>query len=188
MQGFIEYVQEIWRGPLPRQLMHAILIAAVFELLVYFINRYIRRKTAPALRQDLDREPAERVRRRRIVQGIPMALNRALLYAVALLMVLRTFRLPTEAELLPALAIVIVAALVTGRDALRDCVGGWLINWDRLYSPGDRVVIGEHRGVVTDLTLRHTKLLTRDGRELVIPNSQVRLVANETREDEPLEG
>lgn len=188
MEGFVEYVQDIWGGPLPGQLIRAILIAAVFELLVFVVNRYIRAKTAPVLRQDLGREAAERVRRRRIVQGVPMALNRALLYAVALLMILRTFRLRTEAELLPALAVVIVVALVIGRDALRDCVRGWFITWDNLYSPGDRVTIGEHRGLVMDLTLRQTVLRTRDGRELVIPNRKVELVSNESEEESEEQG
>ena len=36
MQGFIEFVQGIWGGPLPGQLIRAILVAAVFELLVFF--------------------------------------------------------------------------------------------------------------------------------------------------------
>ena len=184
MEGFISYVQDVWGGPLPGQLIRAILIAAVFELLVFVNNRYIRAKTAPALRQDLGREASERVRRRRIVQGVPMALNRAILYAIALLMVLRTFRVQTEAELLPALLVVIVAALVIGKAALRDCLSGWLITWDNLYVPGDRVNIGEHRGTVTALTLRHTILRTRDGRELVIPNSKVDLIVNETAEDD----
>lgn len=183
MAGFIEYVQGVWGGALPGQLMRAILIAALFELLVFAINRYIRAKTAPALRQDLGKEAGERVRRRRIVQGMPMLVNRAVLYTVALLMILRTFRVQTEAELLPALVIIVVAALVIAKDALRDCFSGWLIVWDDLYSPGDRVTIGEHRGTVTDLTLRHTRLRTRDGRELVIPNSKVALISNDSAED-----
>ena len=184
MVGFIEYVQGVWGGPLPGQLIRAILIAAVFELLVFVVNRYIRARTAPALRQDLGREPTERVRRRRIVQGVPMALNRAVLYTIAMLMILRTFRLQTEAELLPALVLAIVIALVAAKEPLRDAISGWLITWDNLYAPGDRVTIGEDRGFVTDLTLRHTRLRTRDGRELVIRNSKVARVAREPGEEE----
>ncbi len=180
MQGFIEYVQGIWQGPLPGQLIRAILIAAVFELLVYLVNRYIRAKTAPALRRDVGREASERVRRRRIIQGVPMALNRILLYAIALLMILRIFGLQTHAELLPVLGVVVVVALIAGKGALRDCVHGWLIHWDSLYAPGDRVTIGDHRGVVTDMTLRYTTLRTRDGREIVIPNSRVEMISNES--------
>ncbi|MGI5818659.1 MAG: mechanosensitive ion channel domain-containing protein [Armatimonadota bacterium] len=181
MQGFIEYVRDVWLGPLPLKLAYAILAAGAFELVYLLTSRVIRRAIAPVLRQESAREPAERVRRRRIVQGVPLAINRAVWYTVAMLMILRIFGLRIGAELLPVLAFVAVAALVVGKPALRDCVSGWLINWENLYVPGERVTIGEHRGTVTALSLRTTTLRTRDGRELVIPNSQVTLVSNDTR-------
>ena len=101
MQGFIEFVQGIWGGPLPGQLIRAILVAAVFELLVFFAGRAIRRALMGVLRRDSGREPAERIRRRRIVEGLPLAATRLVLYAVALLMILRIFGLPTHAEIIP---------------------------------------------------------------------------------------
>lgn len=181
MQGFIEYVRNVWLGPLPLKLAYAILAAGGFELVHLLTSRMIRRAIAPALRQDAAREPGERVRRRRIVQGLPLVVNRAVWYTIALLMIVRIFGLATSAEILPVLGLAAVAALIAGKTALRDCVSGWLINWENLYAPGDRVTIGEHRGTVTDLSLRTTTLRTRDGRELVIRNSQVEFVSNESR-------
>ena len=184
MQGFFEYVRDVWLGPLPMKLLYAILAAGAFELIYHLTSRVIRRKIAPALRQDAAREAGERVRRRRIVLGVPIAVNRALWYTIAILMILRIFGLPIEAELLPVLAFAAVAVLILAKRQLRDCVSGWLINWEHLYSPGDRVTIGEHRGTVSDLTLRATTLRTRDGRELVIPNHLVDLVSNDSRSEE----
>ncbi|MFW6156661.1 MAG: mechanosensitive ion channel family protein [Armatimonadota bacterium] len=185
VQGFIEYVRDVWLGPLPMKLAYGILAAGAFELVYLLTNRLIRRAIAPVLRRDAAREPAERVRRRRIVQGLPVAVNRALWYTIALLMILRIFGLRIGAELLPVLAFAGVAALVIGKNALRDCLSGWLINWENLYAPGDRVTIGEHRGTVTGLSLRTTTIRTRDGRELVIRNSQVDFVSNDSRGDGP---
>ncbi|MFW5866203.1 MAG: mechanosensitive ion channel family protein [Armatimonadota bacterium] len=181
MQGFFEYVRDVWLSPLPLKLAYAILAAGVFELVYLLTSRAIRRAIAPALRQDAAREPAERVRRRRIVLGLPLAVNRALWYTIALLMILRIFGLAIERELLPVLAFAAVATLVLARDPLRDCVSGWLINCENLYVPGDRVTIGEHRGTVSDLSLRSTTLRTRDARELVIPNRHVEFVSNDSR-------
>lgn len=181
MQGFIEYVRDVWLGPLPLKLAYAILAAGAFELVLLLTSRMIRRAIAPALRQDAAREPAERVRRRRIVQGVPLGINRAIWYTIALLMIVRIFGLRIGAEILPVLGFAAVAALVIGKNALRDCLSGWLIGWENLYVPGDRVTIGEHRGTVTDLSLRTTTLRTRDGREVVIRNSQVELVSNDSR-------
>ena len=181
MQGFLEYVRNVWLGPLPLKLAYAILAAGGFELILLLTNRMIRRAIAPALRQDAAREPSERVRRRRIVQGAPLAINRAIWYTIALLMIVRIFGLRIGAEVLPVLGFAAVAALVIGKNALRDCLSGWLINWENLYVPGDRVTIGEHRGTVTDLSLRTTTIRTRDGRELILRNSQVELVSNDSR-------
>jgi small conductance mechanosensitive channel len=183
VQGFFEYVREVWLGSLPLKLAYAILAAGAFELVYLLTSRMIRRAVQPVLRQDASREPAERVRRRRIVLGLPLAVNRALWYTIALLMILRIFGLAIERELLPVLLFVGIATLVIAKRPLRDCVSGWLINWEYLYAPGDRVTIGEHRGTVSDLTLRSTTLRTRDGRELVIPNSRVEFVSNDARDE-----
>ncbi len=181
MQGFIRYVQDVWAGPLPGQLIRAILVAAVFEVLAFVVGRAIRHSLRGALRADAGREPAERIRRRRIVEGLPLAVARAVLYLIALLMILRIFGLQTGAEIIPVLAGLIVVALVVFRDALRDAARGYMIAYDALYAPGDRVTIGELTGLVTDLSLRSTRLRTGEGREVVIPNARVGQVTNLTR-------
>lgn len=181
MQGFIEFVQGVWGGPLPGQLIRAILVAAVFELLVFLVRRAIRRALVGALRLDAGREPSERIRRRRIVEGIPVAAARAALYAIALLMILRIFGLPTHAEIIPVAGALLVVGLVIFLGPLRDAARGYMIAYDDLYAPGDRVTIGDLTGIVTHLSLRATHLRTGDGREYVIPNGQITSVANLSR-------
>ena len=192
-EGLLQFVARklLATGP---PLARAILVALVFELLVYLINRRIRSALATALRRDVGREPSERIRRRRIVEGLPLLINRIVLYAMAFLMILRIFGLRTEAELLPILLLVALAAIVIFRDHLRDAVRGYYILYDHLYGPGDRITIAESRGlgfqpenplltgVVTELNLRTTRLRTPDGQEMVIPNSQVRSVINHSRQ------
>lgn len=184
MEGFYEYVRGIWDSPVPGQLARAILVAAAFELLVYVTGVMIRRAVAPALRRGgrPGREPSERIRRRRIVEGVPLAFNRAAWYAIALLMVLRILGLPTQAELLPVLALAVIAALVVGKNVLRDAVHGYLIAYDNVYAPGDTVTVGQVSGVVTDISLRTTRVRTGEGHEMIIPNSQIALVANNSRD------
>ncbi len=181
MQGFISYVQGVWAGALPGQLIRAILVAAIFELLAFVVGRAIRRSLRGALRSDAGREPTERIRRRRIVEGIPLGLARAVLYLVALLMILRIFGLQTGAEIIPVLAALLVVALVVFRDALRDAARGYMIAYDALYAPGDRVTIGELTGIVTEVSLRTTRLRTGEGREVAIPNARVGQVTNLSR-------
>ena len=178
--SLMQFIQRQWLA-LPVQLARAILVAAVFELLVYLINLRIERALRGALKRDAGREPSERIRRRRIVEGLPMALNRTILYAIAIAMILRILGLQTGAELLPMLLAVALVALVALKEPLRDAARGYYIFYDYLYGTGERVTIGELTGVVTELSLRSTRLLTPDGQEIAIPNSQVRHVVNHSR-------
>jgi len=181
-QGLIQFIQRQWLSPLPVQFVRAILVASVFELLVYLTNRRIRTALQPVLRRDSGREASERIRRRRIVEGLPLLANRALLYVVAFLMIFRIFGLKTDAEVLPILLAAVLLVVVIFKDHLRDAARGYYIHYDYLYGPGERVTIGKLTGVVTELSLRNTRVRTPDGQEVVIPNSQVRSVVNHSRQ------
>ncbi|MGD9495273.1 MAG: mechanosensitive ion channel domain-containing protein [Armatimonadota bacterium] len=181
MDRFVQYVLDVWLSPLPTKLVYAAMAAAAFEVIYLLTNRVIRRALGPALRRDSGRDPTERIRRRRIIEGLPLAANRIVWYSIALLMILRLLGLPTHAEIIPALAALIVIVLVVGRGLLRDVLRGYLISLDDLYAPGERVTIGELTGTVTELSLRTTRLRTADGREVVLPNGRVEAVANLSR-------
>ena len=183
-ESFYEYFRNMWFSPLRVQAMQAIYIAIVFELLVFVTNMRLRRALSGALRRDKSREPSERIRRRRVVEGLPMLINRVLLYLLGLLMILRVLGLPTGRELLPVLLGLTLVALVLFKDTLRDAVRGYYILYDHLYGPGDRVTIGELTGVVMDLSLRVTRLRIEggEGREVAVPNRLVQSVVNHSRE------
>lgn len=69
-----------------------------------------------------------------------------------------------------------VAGLTVGfaaRDALSNVISGLIIYWDRPFVLGDLIDIGGHYGRVDRITLRSTRVVTRDGRMLAIPNSDV---------------
>jgi len=191
VQGFYEYVRDIWLSPWSTRLLYAIFAAGAFEVVYLLTSAWIRRRVTPALRRDAGREPSERIRRRRIVEGVPLAVNRTVWYLMAFLMILRIFGLQTGAEIIPVLAAVLVVGLVAGKRALRDAVSGYMISFDNLYAPGDQITVGEVSGIVTELSLRNTRLRTQDGREIPIPNSQVMRVTRageKRRRPEPPEG
>lgn len=69
-----------------------------------------------------------------------------------------------------------VAGLTVGfaaRDALSNVISGLIIYWDRPLVLGDLIDIDGHYGRVDRITLRSTRVVTRDGRMLAIPNSDV---------------
>ena len=185
--SFVAYVQRVWMGELPQELMRAILVAVVFEGLVYLVRQWILRRLRPVLLRDAGAPAPVRVQRRRMLLAVPLALSRGVLYVIALLMILRIFRLQTSAELLPVGLAGVAAALVIFWRPLRDMAHGYLLLYDHLYTRGDRVTLAGREGTVQEIQLRWTQLLADDGTPISIPHSQIGEVVNLSRRHKPAE-
>jgi len=84
--------------------------------------------------------------------------------------------LPTY-SLVTGLGIGGLAVALAGREALSNLIGTIIILLDRPFRLGDFILLGEKdRGTVTEIGLRSTRIRTRDGILLSVPNS---VVANE---------
>lgn len=104
-----------------------------------------------------------------------------LIVASALLMLLGTFGV----DVTPLLASVGVAGLAVSLGAqslIKDLIGGFLILAENQYAVGDSIEVGNVSGQVERLTLRATYLRDINGRLHVVPNGEVRIVSNLTRE------
>ena len=178
---FSVYVSRVWGSTLPNRLMWAIAVALIFELLVWLVGKRLRKAFAHVLQRDMILDATERVKRRRVILGLPLLLMRAMLYTVALLIILRYLGFNTGTELVPLLITLVAVAAVIFWQVLRDAAGGYFIMYDDLYATGDRVTIGQQAGTVVDVGLRYTKLRGPDGREIMIGNGSVREVINHTR-------
>ncbi len=178
-ETFASYLRHLWFSTYP-MLVQAVLVGALFELLVYFVHLRLRRVLAPALSRDAHAEAAARTERRRIVLALPLLVSRVVLYCVGLVIVLRIFHFRTSQDVYPLAAGALVLVAVGGYRVLQDFVAGYLIHYDYLYAVGDEVTIGDLGGMVSAIELRHTRLRTRDGQEVVIRHGEVRNVVNRT--------
>ena len=176
-----DYITQIWGSTLPHRLAWAISVAIVFELLVWLISRRVRRALGPVLQRDMALDAAERVRRRRVILGLPLMLLRAVFYGLGLLIILRYLGFNTGAEIVPLLIALLAVAAIVGWRTLHDVVAGYFIAYDNLYAAGERVQIGDLTGTVIEAGLRHTRLKAADGREFSIANHTVTHVINFTR-------
>ena len=86
------------------------------------------------------------------------------------------------ASLLTSLGIAGLTIGFAARDALSNIISGILIFWDRPFVIGDLVEVGGDYGRVERITLRSTRIVTPDGRMLVVPNTEIinRTVASYT--------
>jgi small conductance mechanosensitive channel len=164
--------------------MWAIAVALIIELLVWLLGKRLRKAFAPLLQRDMILDATERVKRRRVILGLPLLLMRGVLYTIALLVILRYLGFNTATELVPLLITLVAVSAVVFWQVLRDAAGGYFIMYDDLYATGDRVTIGQQVGTVMDVGLRYTRLRGADGREIMIANGGVREVVNHTRATE----
>jgi len=69
-----------------------------------------------------------------------------------------------------------IAGLTIGfaaRDAFSNLISGFLIYMDRPFVIGDLVEIEDNYGRVDQITLRSTRIVTRDGKMLAVPNADI---------------
>jgi small conductance mechanosensitive channel len=97
------------------------------------------------------------------------------------LMLLSAFGL----DITPVLAGAGVAGLAISLGAqtlFKDLIGGMLILVENQYVVGDSIQVGDVSGDVERLTLRATYVRDLDGSLHVVPNGEVRIVSNQTRD------
>jgi moderate conductance mechanosensitive channel len=88
-------------------------------------------------------------------------------------------------DLGPLLASAGVAGLAVGFGAqtlVKDFINGFFILLDNQYDIGDKISIAGVKGMVEDMSLRRTTLRDEDGTLHIVPNSQITIVSNLTRD------
>jgi len=85
----------------------------------------------------------------------------------------------------PLLASAVVAGLAIclgAQTLIRDIIGGIFIVLEDQFHVGDVITVNNLSGQVEALTLRYTALRTLDGAYVVIPNGEIRIVQNLSRD------
>ncbi|MDN6275788.1 mechanosensitive ion channel family protein [Psychrobacter sp.] len=79
----------------------------------------------------------------------------------------------TPAKLIGALGIGSVAIGFAFKDIFQNLLSGILLLISEPFRIGDQIVSGDYEGTVEDIKIRATTIKTYDGRQVVIPNSQL---------------
>lgn len=59
------------------------------------------------------------------------------------------------------------------KDSLSNVMAGFLIFWDKPFHVGEWVTLADHYGKVAEITMRTTRVQTRDNKWVIIPNATV---------------
>jgi len=144
-------------------------------VLVYVAGKLVLKKVRTLDGIEMDR----RQQFETLVQISRWVLDIAIL-ATALLMLLSTFGLDI-APLIAGVGVVGLALSLGTQTLIKDLIGGLLIVVENQYSVGDTIEVGDVSGVVETVTLRATLVRTADGSLVVVPNGEVRVVANASK-------
>ncbi len=106
----------------------------------------------------------------RVFQRIGGALILFIGFMIAMVIAIPGF---TPAKLIGALGIGSVAIGFAFKDIFQNLLSGILLLLSEPFRIGDQIVSGEFEGTVEDIQVRATTIRTYDGRQVVIPNSQL---------------
>lgn len=162
------------RDRLPKVAVVLLILFILQRIVQFFVNRLQR----IAVRQPI---VPGRSAQLRTIATIVRATSYSILGFLAFLQVLRLFNYdPTP--LLASAGILGVGIGLAAQSLFKDLINGVFILVEDQYNVGEIVKIAALSGTVEDLTLRLTRLRDADGTLYIIPNSQVAVVSNLSRD------
>lgn len=108
-----------------------------------------------------------------------------LLFVLIAILVLLTIIATLGVDIGPIIASLGVVGLALSLGAqtiIKDFIGGVLILFENLYTVGDTIQVGTVTGTVEEITLRTTSVRDFQGKLFVIPNGDVRILSNNSRD------
>ena len=126
-------------------------------------------------------ERAERARQRALTMSAVLCnLATVAIFSVATLMVLSELGV-NLAPLIAGAGIIGIAVGFGSQALVRDFISGMFLVIEDQFGVGDTVDLGEAKGVVERVTLRTTSLRDVEGNLWVVPNGEIRRVANKSQ-------
>jgi len=159
-----------------------ILVVLVIAIIALFILGIIGSKAIVMyIANRPPEQPVDEVKKRaNTLSGVIITTGQVLIIVVALFIILAEF-----VDVTPALASAGVVGIAIGLGAhslVKDLIGGFFIVMENQYRIGDVVNISGIGGLVEDLNLRRTILRDMDGTVHSIPNGQITVASNLTKD------
>lgn len=174
LRGWRDDSMAFLRHDLPKIVL-VVVVAFVLARVLRFVTNKIASLQSHKLRRGIS---AKQVR---TLASVITSIGIFIIVFVAALEVLPLFGF----ELGPLLASAGVAGLAIGFGAqtlVKDFINGFFILLENQYDIGDKIRIAGVQGVVEDMTLRRTVLRDDDGTVHTVPNSNITIVSNTTRD------
>ena len=161
LRGFIDKIVQVeW-------LSVALTAAAVFAV-TFVVSRFAVKFLRHVLSRDSSPLPSS---------SIFVNIVRVVIWLIGISIVLSTcFGIDVSAAI-TALGIGGIAISLGFQDTLSNLIGGLQVSLTGLVEPGDNIEVGGERGIVQDVTWRHTTIENALGERVVVPNSIINKTA-----------
>lgn len=164
---------------LKAHLLSAALIVGVAA--IGLVVTHVTRKHLVRILRDQERLGQDRRQQAVTLVGIAGWLLTVIIVGAAILMLLSEFGVDIS-PLLASAGIAGIAVSLGAQNLIKDLIGGFFILAENQYSVGDTIQVGPVSGQVERLTLRTTCIRDQNGHLCTVPNGDVRIVSNQTRE------
>ena len=171
-----------WREDAMQFLRHDVPKILVVLLGSFLLMRLLRIITAKIAALQAKRLPSGF--RTQQVRTLASVINSVGIFVILFCALLQTLPL-LGFELGPLLASAGVAGLAIGFGAqtlVKDVINGFFILLENQYDIGDKVRIAGVQGTVEEMSMRRTVLRDDDGTVHTVPNSEIKIVSNATRD------
>lgn len=158
-----------------------ILVILILAVVAYRLFYVIARRLVRHMQEMDGIESSERDRRIETIFRLVANTGIVVVTTAATLTILQEL----EIDIGPLLASVGIVGLALGLGAqtlVKDVIGGLFIFVENTYTVGDVIEIAGIAGVVEEMTLRTTALRDLNGTLHVIPNGEIRIVSNRSRD------
>jgi small conductance mechanosensitive channel len=162
------------------EVIQEVVVIVVIAVVLAFLLRLATQRLVRFSKSGEIHSPV-RAQQMRTLASVIYSVGIAIICFIALLQILPVFGV----NMGPLLASAGIAGLAIGFGAqtlVHDVINGFFILVENQYNVGDTVKIAGVKGAVEAMTLRHTVLRDADGTLHTVPNSQITVVSNLTRD------
>jgi small conductance mechanosensitive channel len=138
---------------------------ALLILVIFWLVYRITRKPLTRILQKAHFEEA-------LIQMLIYNVYRFTLFLVGLIMAVSQVGVNVGA-LLAGIGVVGIALGLAAQDSLSNIMAGFLIFWDKPFKVQDWISIGDLYGKVVEITMRSTRIRTKENTYIIIPNQKI---------------
>ena len=150
-------------------------------VLLKFLNNILDKVIRKIIPQNSFTSKSEEEKREDTLIKISQNFFSIVVWLAAIFAILSEFGAPI-APLLTGAGILGVAVGFGSQSLVKDIITGLFIIAENQYRIGDVVCVGDYCGVVEGMTLRVTKLRNMDGTIYYIPNSEIKVASNKSKD------